>query len=558
MLKQLLIKNYALIQHLEIYPSPSLNIITGETGAGKSIMLGALGLLMGGRADTKVLFNEQDKCVIEATFEVDVPHLEEKFVALELEFDNTCILRREISANGKSRAFINDTPVNLDALKQIGTSLMDIHSQHDTLMLGADVYQLSILDSFGQLDAELARYQASYKAFLKAEKAYQQLLRENEAMQKEFDFNSFQLKELLEANLENIDQDFLEKELELLENTESIKSGLNAALALLSQSEYCAETSIKSAIQQLAPLAGFSNDLEDIKTRAESCLIELRDIIREIERQENNLEFDQEREQSIREQLDTLYALQKKHRVESVDELIALRNSLQEKVDKVVNFDEELRTALNNKEEAERQMLTMANQLSDKRKQQISLISTAINQLLAGLGMPNAVLKVEINKTNPTDTGIDAVQFLFSGNKGISPQPLKNVASGGEFSRLMLAVKYVLATKTHLPTIIFDEIDTGISGEIAMRVGSMMQEMAQKMQVLVISHLPQMAAMGNQHYFVYKDNSSERAISKIKLLTVEERIAEIAQMIGGSSPSESAYRSARELMGLEKQERLLK
>jgi DNA repair protein RecN (Recombination protein N) len=558
MLKQLLIKNYALIQHLEINPSSSLNIITGETGAGKSIMLGALGLLMGGRADTKVLFNEQDKCVIEATFEIDVPHLEDKFTSFDLEFDNVCILRREITSNGKSRAFINDTPVNLETLKQIGTSLMDIHSQHDTLLLGADAYQLSILDSYGNLEEELNHYQVAYKAFLKSERAYQQLLKENEAMQKEFDFNSFQLKELADANLENIDQEALEKELELHENVESIKSGLNAALASLSQSEYSAESSVKSAIQQMTPLAGFSNELEEIKTRAESCLIELRDIVREIERQENDLEFDQEKEQSIREQLDTLYALQKKHRVESVDELINLRNSLQEKVDKVVNFDEELKNALEKKDEAEKQMIMLANQLSEKRILQIPLISNAINQLLAGLGMPNAVLKVEMNKTSPSETGIDAIQFLFSGNKGISPQPLKNVASGGEFSRLMLAVKYVLATKTHLPTIIFDEIDTGISGEIAMRVGSMMQEMAQKMQVLVISHLPQMAAMGNQHYFVYKDNSSERTISKIKLLSVEERISEIAQMIGGSSPSESAYKSARELMGLEKQERLLK
>ncbi|MCS6833868.1 MAG: DNA repair protein RecN, partial [Flammeovirgaceae bacterium] len=391
-----------------------------------------------------------------------------------------------------------------------------------------------------------------------AEKDYQRRLEEQEAVQRAFEFNSFQLKELVEANLESIDQTTLEQELELHQNVESIKEGLLAALQALSQSEYSAELSLKTAVQRLTPLANFSEALADIRTRAESCLIELRDISREIERQERHLEFDHEREAQLREQLDKLYALQKKHRCQTVAELIALRNSLQEKVDKVLNFEEELQELAQKRKESQETMLHWADKLSQKREQARPLMENAINQLLGGLGMPNARLMIELRRIPPHATGQETVQFLFSANKGIAPQLLKNVASGGEFSRLMLAIKYVLAAKASLPTIIFDEIDTGISGEIAMRVGKMMQEMAQKMQVFVISHLPQIAALGNHHYFVYKDNSSERTISRIKLLNTEERIAEIAQMIAGASPSEAAYRSARELMGLEKQEKMLK
>lgn len=549
MLKQLVIRNYALIKSLEIQPSEGLNMVTGETGAGKSIMLGALGLLKGDRADTKALFDQEKKCIVEGTFEVGVYHLEPIFEELELDYDPVSIIRREIAPSGKSRAFINDSPVTLDALRKITASLMDVHSQHDTLLLGSQDFQLTLLDGYLQNQGLLLTYREEYQAFRKAEKKLNQLKDELAANQKEFDFNNHQLTELSEAKLEEIDQDALEKELEKHENAEAIKSGLNEVMEYLSRAEFAAETMVKSAVQSLGQIGKFDEAFEQMKERANSCLIELMDIVYEAEKQESELSHDFEREQWVREKLDALYSLQKKHRIESVEELIQLRDELQEKVDRVVNFDQELEEAEKRFQQAKKKMQLAAQHLSENRQAGIPKISEAINQLLAGLGMPNGQLSIEKTAVEPTSSGTDEITFLFSANKGISPKPLKSVASGGEFSRLMLAVKYILASKTALPTIVFDEIDTGISGEVAMKVGNIMTEMARHHQVIVISHLPQIAALGKQHYYVFKDHSEEKTVSRIKLLTTEERVQEIAQMIGGSAPSESAFQSARELMG---------
>lgn len=548
MLQHLLIKNYALIEHTEISPAKGLNMITGETGAGKSILLGALGLLKGGRADTKVLFDASVKCVIEGTFNIEAYTLKDTFEELELDYEPVTVLRREITPSGKSRAFINDTPVRLDAMRKITERLMDIHSQHDTLQLGTNIYQLGLIDAYVQDDEWLNKTASSYTSFQKAEKNYNQLLAEHNQIKAEFDFNNHQLQELVDANLDDIDQEALEQELEKLENAEGIKSNLNLALEFLSRGEYSAETNIKSALSTIQQYASISPSLEGMSERIDSCLIELIDVVSEIEKEENDLFFDFDRIQLIKEQLDGVYGLQQKHRVQNLEELKAVRDSLQEKVDKVINFDDELQMAEEKKKETYKQFMNVAEKLSEIRQKFIPVIEDELNSLLLSLGMPNAKVVIDRQTIAPSSLGIDEVEILFTANKGREPQPLKEVASGGEFSRLMLAVKSILASRTSLPTIIFDEIDTGISGEIAIKVGHIMQEMGKGHQLMVISHLPQIASLGEKHYYVYKDNSTDMTISRIRELTDKEKLHEIAQMIGGSNPSEMAINSARELI----------
>ncbi|ANQ49139.1 DNA repair protein RecN [Flammeovirga sp. MY04] len=550
MLKNLLIKNYALIEHTEIDPDKGLNIITGETGAGKSIMLGALGLLKGGRADSKALFDNEKKCIIEGTFNISSYKLKSTFKDLELDYEKVTILRREITPSGKSRAFINDTPVRLDVLKKISEKLMDIHSQHDTLQLGSNIYQLNLVDAYGQLEKKVEHVFVAYKEYRKTAQSYQQLLDEYNQIKEEFEFNQFQLKELDDANLDDIDQAELEMELEKLENAENIKVALNTVLETLSRSDFSADTSIYSSITDLNGLSDYSKKLSEIRDRLDSCHIELRDIISEIETEEDALFFDQERIFMIKETLDTVYALQQKHRVQDLEELIEKRESIRSKVDKVESFDEALLEAETEKKAAYEALMEIAETLSEARKNAIVPLSEELNKTLADLGMPNGQIQIDHRITEPTVIGIDEVEVLFTANKGRAPQALREVASGGEFSRLMLAIKYILASKTSLPTIIFDEIDTGISGEIAIKVGNIMEEMGKSHQVFTISHLPQIAALGSKHYYVFKDHEGDATVSKIKTLDQEGRINEIAQMIGGAQPSEGAIQSAKDLIGI--------
>ncbi|NLR90736.1 DNA repair protein RecN [Flammeovirga agarivorans] len=550
MLKNLLIKNYALIEHTEITPDNGLNIITGETGAGKSIMLGALGLLKGGRADSKALFDTSKKCVIEGSFDISSYKLKESFKDLELDYEKVTILRREITPSGKSRAFINDTPVRLEVMRKVSEKLMDIHSQHDTLQLGSNIYQLNLVDSYGKLEAKVEHVFVAYKEYRKTAQSYQQLLDEYNQIKEEFEFNQFQLKELDDANLDDVNQEELEKELEMLENAENIKVALNTVLETLTRSDFSADTSIYSAISELNGLTDYSKKLEEIRDRLDSCHIELRDIITEVEGEEDNLFFDQERIFMIKETLDGVYGLQQKHRVNDLQELIEKRESIRSKVDKVESFDEALLAAETEKKAAYEAMMEIAGTLSEARKKAIEPLANELNSTLADLGMPNGQIVIEHRETEPTVIGIDEVELLFTANKGRAPQPLRDVASGGEFSRLMLAIKYILASKTSLPTIIFDEIDTGISGEIAIKVGAIMEEMGKNHQVFTISHLPQIAALGSKHYYVYKDHEGSSTVSKIRTLNQEGRVQEIAQMIGGSQPSEGAIQSAKELIGI--------
>ncbi|GAA4819625.1 DNA repair protein RecN [Algivirga pacifica] len=548
MLKHLLIKNYALIEQTELSPSKGLNMVTGETGAGKSIMLGALGLLKGGRADSKVLFDESTKCVIEGSFLVKEYQMQEFFEEMELDYEEITILRREITPSGKSRAFINDTPVRLEVMRKVSERLMDIHSQHDTLQLGSNVYQLGLLDTYGQHQEELKRVEERYRAYRKAETAYRTLLEEHEQVKSDFEYHQHLLQELIDADLDGLDQEALEQELEKLENAEQIKASLNEALELLTRSEYSAESGMKTALSSLRTLASYSSVLGGLSERLDSCLIELNDLVFELEKEEGDLFFDEEQIATLKDRLDAIYSLQQKHRVQSLEELLAVRNDLQDKVDKVVGFDDALLEAEQEKKVALEAYMDEAEQLSAKRQEVIPTMSEALNGLLASLGMPEGKVVMQHHHMEPATNGIDEVSILFTANKGRAPQPLKEVASGGEFSRLMLSVKYILATKTALPTIIFDEIDTGISGEIAIKMGQIMREMSQKHQLITISHLPQIAALGDQHYYVYKDNSSEKTISRMRTLDDQERLQEIAQMIGGQNPSEMALNSARELI----------
>ncbi|WP_020527252.1 DNA repair protein RecN [Flexithrix dorotheae] len=551
MLKHLLIKNYALINHLEIAPSPSLNIITGETGAGKSIMLGAIGLLLGNRADTKVLLNEAEKCIIEGEFNVSGYKLKKLFESQDLDYDETSVIRREITPKGKSRAFINDTPVNLETLKAISTKLVDIHSQHETLQLGSNEFQLEIIDLFAGNQQFLENYQEAFSQYKKASKTLERLINESKEFKTAFDYNSHLLEELDQIKLEEFKQEELEKELEKLENAENIKANLNAALEYLSRTEFSVESGIKSAMTALAHLGEFSNKYAELKERLKSTQIEIQDIASEIESEESELFLDHEKIQFLKDQLDQLYSLQAKHHVHTIEELISIREELQEKVDQVINFDEKLEAAKAEKEKAYKKAFELANQLSERRKAIFQTLSQNLDGLVAQLGMPNASNSIFHKNIDLDKFGMDSIKILFSANKGVKPEELKNVASGGEFSRLMLSIKYLLASKTQMPTIIFDEIDSGISGEIAMKVGKMMKEMGNRHQVIAISHLPQIAAKGDQHYFVYKDDSFERSVSNLKKLTPQERIKELAQMIGGANPTETAYQSARELMEIQ-------
>jgi DNA repair protein RecN (Recombination protein N) len=550
MLKHLVIRNYALIRQLEISPSAHLNIITGETGAGKSIMLGAIGLLLGDRADTKVLLNEGEKCVVEGQFDIGEYDLQPLFEESDLDFDGHCTIRREISPAGKSRAFINDTPVTLEVLRRIGSRLMDIHSQHDTLLLAADDFQRDLLDAFAQHQPLVDAYAQAYRTWRKAEQTLQKLLAQADALRKDADYNQYLLEELRQLPLDEMQQEAMEQELERLDNIETIKTQLALLGQMLANDENAAENILRSALSEIRKIVNYSPRYQALAERMESLFIELRDIGSELESEEGSLFFDEEQAYTLKLQLDKLYTLQKKHGAATVAELVALRDSLAEKLSLTHNLDEAIADARTALEQAEAAMRAAAAQLSESRRAAAAPVALQTNALLQDLGMPNARLEIQVSDTAPAPHGADLVTFLFSANKGIRPEPLKNVASGGEFSRLMLCLKYILAGKTALPTIIFDEIDTGISGEIAIKVGKMLREMSKKHQLFVISHLPQTAANGEQHYYVYKDDTADRVISCIRELSYEERVGEIAQMIGGAKPSETAYQSARELLAM--------
>lgn len=548
MLKSLSISNYALIDQLHMQPSKELSMITGETGAGKSIMLGAVGLLLGNRSDTKALLHEDRKCVVEGLFEIGEYGLRDFFEQEELDYEETCIIRREISPGGKSRSFVNDTPVLLDFLKTLGAKLMDIHSQHDTLQLGEGSYQLALVDAYAQTKPELAEYQRTFKMFRKAKANYEELKQNAIELQKEADFNQFQLDELSSLSLVVDEQAELESTQEVLENAEEIKLKINEMLDLFQEEQFGVVQGMGQILHGMQTLERLAHKFSELRERFQSALIEVKDVVDSLANEESKVEIDFEKLDQIRDRLSRIYQLQKKHGVNSVEELIKIESGLADKVFQFQNLDESLSVAEAQLKEAQSAMAIAGEVLTQKRKASFVPFEKELQGLLAGLGMENARIQLEQKSASPTQTGLDDVELLFSANKGGSPQGLKKVASGGEFSRLLFAIKYLMADKMALPTLIFDEIDTGISGEVALQMVRMMKEIASRHQVICITHLPQVAAKGDLHYFVYKDNSSDKTVSKIRLLTPEDRVEELAKMIAGANPSASAVESAKELL----------
>lgn len=548
MLKHLTIKNYALIRHLEMEPSGHLNVITGETGAGKSIMLGAMGMLMGNRADTKVLWEESEKCVVEGVFNIKSYKLKSFFKGEDLDYDDHTVIRREISAGGKSRAFINDTPVTLEVMRKLGNLLMDIHSQHETLQLGNQVFQLQLIDAYADNTLLREQYADAWASYLKTKREFESLTGQAETLRQEADYTRFQLDELVKAGLEENEQQKHESELKVMEHAEEIKTRFNSIISLLSDSEFAVGNSVGEIRNQLQTISSYSQAYENLFKRIESLRIELDDIESEIQNEEEKIEFDPERAEWLKERLSTIYNLLKKHRLNDVKELITLQESLQQKSDLTTNLDEELAKAQAAYNASQQQLSKSGTQLGDTRKRAFEPLKKQLVKLLKELGIPDATLSVEMHTTEPSASGMDKIEILFSANKGISAKPLAQVASGGEFSRLMFCIKYVMAEKSAMPTLVLDEIDNGVSGEIAIKLGNMMKAMSANHQLITISHLPQIAAKGEAHYFVYKDNSSKKTVSNVKLLSSDERVEEIAKMIGGAKPSKVAMENAMELL----------
>jgi DNA repair protein RecN (Recombination protein N) len=548
MLKHLTIRNYALIRHLELKPSEGLNAVTGETGAGKSIMLGAIGLLMGNRADSKVLWDENEKCVTEGVFDIRGYRLKSLFKSEDLDYDDNTVIRREISPGGKSRAFINDTPVTLDVMKRIGSLLMDIHSQHETLQLGNQLFQLHLIDAFAENQKQTDEYDACWIEYVQCKKDFEKLTSEAETLRQEADYINFQLDELVKASLVENEQESLESEMKVMEHAEEIKSRFNAVLDLLSRSEYASRKSLGEARSSLQHVTSYSSKYEAIHQRLNSLLIELDDILNEIDNEEADVEFDPERSEFVKERLNIIYRLLKKHRTNDLKELLRIQEDLENKSRITSNLDEELAKVKSSYELSVKKLQQAASKLGDTRKKTVNPLSKKIVKLLDELGIPNASLVIDIQSIEPGSTGADRVDILFSANKGISARPLAQVASGGEFSRLMFCIKYVMAEKTSMPTLVLDEIDNGVSGEIAIKLGSLMKTMSKDHQLIAITHLPQIAAKGDMHYFVFKDNSSKKTVSSIRELSNDERIEEIAKMIGGAKPSKVAMQNAQELL----------
>lgn len=551
MIKSLYIKNYALIQHLQMEPSAHLSTITGETGAGKSIMLGALGLLLGSRADTKVLFDADQKCIIEAVFIINDYNLSDLFKQLDIDYQDECIIRREINKNGKSRAFVNDTPVTLDILKTVGHYLVDIHSQRDTSLLSLSSHQLDIIDNYSQNQSIRAAYQQAYTIFKKEESEYHNLLQQSEEIKKEADYNHFLFDELNKANLQPEEQETLEEELKIIDHAEEIKTRLLESEELLENHEYSITAGLSQVLKNIANISRLADHYAPLQQRLESTLLELGDISKEIQRESLNIDFDEKRKDEIQERLGLLFQLLQKHHATDIEELLKLQDDLANKVDRSNNMEELLLQAKERLTKSTNALESIAAKLTKSRKSVFEKLQRQLLHLLKELAMPDAQIDFRHQPVKATANGMDKISIFFSANAGIPMSELKNVASGGEFSRLMFCIKYVMANKTALPTIIFDEIDTGISGEIALKMVQMMKDMSGAHQVIAITHLPQIAASGHEHYFVFKENKNGQAVSSIKKLDHEHRRLEIAKMIGGDNPSEAALESALELLNRE-------
>lgn len=549
MLQKLSIRNYALIDSLDIEFDKGLNIITGETGAGKSIILGALSLILGQRAESKYFFNQEKKCVIEGTFLLADEKLKSTFELNDLDFFEENILRREISMDGKSRSFINDTPVNLSTLKLIGENLIAIHSQHATREINDSSFQLLIVDSLAEHTELLSTYRSGFKKLKQDQSLLQGLIEKAEEARSKQDYEQFLFNELEQANLKEGEQEELEQELEKLTHAEGIKRNLLVTTSLLTENEISASSLLKEASLQLQSIEKFDPAINILYERLRSSLIELKDIANETSIIESKTLHSAERLEIIQQRLDVLYSLQQKHRVADSAGLIAIQQKLADSLSQLLSSDEQIEKLKKGIELLHAQLSKQAKDLSTHRKKAIELVEEAIARTLQLVGMPNA--KIVFNQVTTTELnkdGIDEIELLFSANAGQAAAPVHKVASGGELSRLMLAIKSLLAKHTALPTLIFDEIDTGISGETALKVGEVIADLGNDMQILSITHLPQIAAKGKSHYFVYKNEEGNKTTTGIRKLSTEERVAAIAEMLSGKNPGASALQNAKELL----------
>lgn len=550
MLKKLFIQNYAIIDEIEIDFSGRLNIITGETGAGKSILMGALSLILGDRADSSVLLDRTKKSVAEGTFDTHGQKAIKTFLKEnDLDTEEELVIRREIAANGKSRAFVNDTPVNLEQLRQLSSLLVDLHRQFDTLDLGASDFQRDVLDALAGHAALLQQYRAAYTQWQQGRQELDGLVHQKDQFTKEYDYNKFLFDELEEAGLKENELEEAEATLKLLSNSEGIKTALTKVTYELNEGEQPMVQQLKSLCNQLSGFAGFHADLPALVQRLLSAQIELQDIADEVERINDHVQYDPKRIEQLNDRMAVGYKLLKKHGVKTTAELLAIKATLEEKLQAVLNIDEAIQQQEKAVAQWQQQALALANTISDNRIKQVKPLQDKVNKLLAQVGMPNARLQVDVQKTDVLQAyGLDAIEFLFDANKSNRFEPVRKVASGGELSRLMLCIKSLVAQSLDLGTLIFDEIDTGISGEAAKQVGVIMKDLARKRQVISITHQPQIAGKADAHYFVYKQIKGETIKTSIRLLSQEERITAIAKMLSGEKPTAAALENAREMV----------
>lgn len=549
MLSQLRIQNYALIRELNVRLNPGFTIITGETGAGKSILLGALSLILGQRAETTVLNDKSHKCVVEGIFKIEGYGLKELFEIYDLDYDDPSIFRREINPAGKSRAFINDSPVTLKVMEEIGRHLIDIHSQHQTLELGSQLFQLMVVDVCAENNNLLDTYKENFREYrnLAAE-----LTTSEERASKskaDIDYYGFQFDQLQKASLVENEQEILEKELEILTHAEEIKSTLVNTAGLLNGDDDSSLVKIKNTLSLVSRIKSYLPDGENFHSRLESIYLDLKDIADEAESVSEKIEHDPSRSAAITERLDLIYSLMQKHHVSGINQLISLRDSLEAKILAVSSNEEEtarLKALLKNKY---LEVCSLAKELSERRISVIPMIESRVFGVLQQLGLPNSKFRVEIVQDNtPGPKGFDSVSFLFSANKNVIPSEISKVASGGELSRVMLAIKTLISRSKMLPTIIFDEIDSGISGEIADKMGAILKEISTDMQVINITHLPQIAAKGDHHFLVYKQDDDYQTTTHLKLLSRTERIEELAKMLSGENVTRAALMNAEDLL----------
>ena len=556
MLQSIYIQNYALIDKLDMNFYPGFSVITGETGAGKSIILGAIGLLLGQRADAKAIKNGASKSIVEAHFRITGYGMKDFFEENDIEFDeDECILRREVSANGKSRAFINDTPASLSQMKLLGEKLIDIHSQHQNLLLNKEGFQLNILDILAQDEAQLSAYRKAYNDYRKTAQELDEFKSLAEKSRQDEDYIRFQLEQLEEASLKSGEQQELEKEQDTLSHAEDIKSVLYKAGALINGDEGGALSLTKECMQSLQGIAGVFAPASEWAERINSYYIELKDIAHDITRAEDEVEFNPTRLDFVNERLNTIYSLTQKHKVETVEELIALEEGYRKQLDAITSFDGRIAELSRKKDEAYAEVLAKADVLSQLRKRSAQHIEQQMKSLLVPLGMPNVRFEVEMTRRSEPDAkGMDSVTFLFSANKNGTLQNVASIASGGEIARVMLSLKAMIAGAVKLPTIIFDEIDTGVSGSIAEKLAFIIQDMGkQNRQVISITHLPQIAARGTTHYKVYKEDTDTGTNSHIRQLSDTERIDEIANMLSGAVMTDAARDNARALLNMNKE-----